>query len=98
MAINYSELVKSLIEEQAKIQQSSEISLEIIFEDLRKHYLLVQVGWHNNHWIYGCLLHYDDKSYSLTDCISFAIMKRLNINNSLTFDKHFSQAKFTKLP
>jgi len=52
MAINYSELVKSLIEEQAKIQQSSEISLEIIFDDLRKHYLLVQVGWHNNHWIY----------------------------------------------
>jgi predicted nucleic acid-binding protein len=41
---------------------------------------------------------YDDKSYSLTDCISFAIMKRLNINNSLTFDRHFSQAKFTKLP
>jgi hypothetical protein len=59
MAINYIELVKSLIEEQAKIQQSSEISLEIIFDDLRKHYLLVQVGWHNNHWIYGCLLHLD---------------------------------------
>jgi hypothetical protein len=42
MAINYIELVKSLIEEQAKIQQSSEISLEIIFDDLRKHYLLEQ--------------------------------------------------------
>ncbi|NCR42387.1 MAG: type II toxin-antitoxin system VapC family toxin [Microcystis aeruginosa W13-11] len=41
---------------------------------------------------------YDDKSYSLTDCISFAIMKQLNINNSLTFDKHFSQVNFTKLP
>lgn len=41
---------------------------------------------------------YDDKSYSLTDCISFAIMKRLNINNALTFDKHFSQAGFNKLP
>jgi hypothetical protein len=67
MAIHYSELVKSLIEEQAKIQQSSEISPEIIFDDLRKHYLLVQVGWHNNHWIYGCILHLDiinNKIYS----------------------------------
>jgi predicted nucleic acid-binding protein len=41
---------------------------------------------------------YNDKSYSLTDCISFAIMRQLKVNNSLTFDKHFSQAGFTKLP
>ena len=39
-----------------------------------------------------------DKSYSLTDCISFVVMKRLGIQTSLSFDKHFVQAGFEKLP
>jgi len=40
----------------------------------------------------------NDKSYSLTDCISFTIMRQLNINNALTFDQHFAQAGFQKIP
>lgn len=39
-----------------------------------------------------------DKSYSLTDCISFVTMKRLGISTALTFDAHFVQAGFSKLP
>ncbi len=41
---------------------------------------------------------HDDKSYSLTDCISFIVMSRLNIQMALTFDKHFVQAGYQRVP
>ena len=39
-----------------------------------------------------------DKAYSLTDCISFVVMKQRVIRAALTFDRHFTQAGFEKLP
>jgi uncharacterized protein len=38
-----------------------------------------------------------DKSWSLTDCISFVVMDRRNIREALTAGHHFSQAGFTLL-
>jgi predicted nucleic acid-binding protein len=39
-----------------------------------------------------------DKDYSLTDCISFVVMKMFRIETAFTFDQHFVQAGFQKLP
>lgn len=41
---------------------------------------------------------YQDKRYSLTDCISFIVMKQFGLRIALAFDKHFAQAGFNKEP
>jgi predicted nucleic acid-binding protein len=38
-----------------------------------------------------------DKEWSLTDCISFAVMQRRGIWQALTTDHHFEQAGFERL-
>ena len=40
---------------------------------------------------------HDDKEWSLTDCISFQIMRREGIQQALTADHHFEQAGFEVL-
>jgi predicted nucleic acid-binding protein len=38
-----------------------------------------------------------DKTWSLTDCISFVVMQRLGLDRALTLDHHFEQAGFEVL-
>lgn len=38
-----------------------------------------------------------DKDWSLTDCISFTVMKGKGINKAITSDHHFEQAGFERL-
>jgi predicted nucleic acid-binding protein len=38
---------------------------------------------------------YQDKDFSLTDAISFAVMERLHISHAFSFDRHFAQYGFT---
>ena len=39
----------------------------------------------------------EDKAWSLTDCSSFRIMRRMRISDALTYDHHFRQAGFNAL-
>lgn len=41
---------------------------------------------------------HQDKNYSLTDCISFVVMRDEDINTAFAFDHHFVQAGFSKEP
>ena len=38
-----------------------------------------------------------DKSWSLTDCVSFVVMRDRGLTEALTADRHFEQAGFTLL-
>lgn len=49
---------------------------------------------HRARWIID---RYDDKDFSLTDAISFAVMERLGIPFAFTFDHHFTQYGWTVL-
>lgn len=40
---------------------------------------------------------YDDKNFSLTDALSFAVMERLRITQAFTFDQNFAQFGFRLL-
>ncbi|MBA3315039.1 MAG: type II toxin-antitoxin system VapC family toxin [Planctomycetota bacterium] len=47
-------------------------------------------------WDFFC--RHADKRYSLTDCISFVLMRDRGIRQALAFDRHFEQAGLERLP
>jgi uncharacterized protein len=57
------------------------------------------VGAEEELWRRGADLYHarHDKQWSLTDCISFVVMKQHGITDALTGDHHFEQAGFAAL-
>lgn len=41
---------------------------------------------------------YSDKEWSLTDCVSFATMRKYGLRTAFTFDPHFKQFGFATIP
>lgn len=40
---------------------------------------------------------HEDKKYSFTDCTSFVLMEKLNVERAFVFDKNFEQYGFSTL-
>lgn len=40
---------------------------------------------------------FSDKKMGFTDCVSFALMKKYKIQNVFSFDRHFTDAGFTRI-
>lgn len=60
----------------------------------------VEVVWHTSQVFdkaFAMFKKYDDKEWSLVDCISFVVMREKGIKQALTFDSHFQQAGFTSI-
>lgn len=76
---------KKAVETGKRLRESSSVDIiHISEEDVEK-------GWE-------MFLKYDDKGYSLTDCISFVIMQKMKMIEALTLDTHFKQMGFKVLP
>lgn len=59
---NYRTAVKTLIEQYADfLSADKSVETQIIMDEVRDHYQLVNVGWDDVHRIYGCLVHLDIK-------------------------------------
>jgi predicted nucleic acid-binding protein len=66
------------------------VALETI-GDLRAGQSIVRVRERDERRAEEILTHYDDKDFSLTDALSFAVMERLGIRVAFSLDRHFAQ-------
>lgn len=59
---DYRTRVQELLQEYASPRSSSlGTETQLVFDTAHDHYQLVNVGWHNNHRVYACVLHIDIK-------------------------------------
>lgn len=83
--LNSRKLHSKAVEVGTLLLESSDIAMVEIDRDL------FQKGWQD-------FKKYYDKSFSLTDCLSFIVMKQKKIDKALTLDIHFKQVGFQVFP
>lgn len=44
------------------------------------------------------MISHEDKRWSLTDCITFVLMRELEVRDAFTFDRNFAEAGFRTQP
>lgn len=59
---------------------------------------LVHVDRDLFHAVFELFSQRPDKRYSLTDCVSFVLMRKRGIVRAFAFDRHFEQEGFTREP
>ena len=66
---------------------------EVVIQDLWKNHLVTieEISMQDQANAMEILRTNDDKTYSLCDALSFAVMRRLRIGRAASFDRHFKQ-------
>lgn len=75
----------------------SDIARRVLFDIDRSSTTIVRVSQRDEQHAREILTRYTDKSFSLTDATSFAVMERLRIRHAFSFDDDFSQYGLTVL-
>ncbi len=81
----------TVLRRRVSFKKASEVGKKLLKSSLAE---IVHVSADDFESAWTLFLKYDDKKLSFTDCVSFAIMRKLSIRNALTFDKHFQQMGF----
>lgn len=58
----YRAIVQTILGEYSARRSTTEIESQCIFDLQRDHYQIVNVGWENQHRVYGCVIHLDIKN------------------------------------
>ncbi|MBI5652371.1 MAG: type II toxin-antitoxin system VapC family toxin [Chloroflexi bacterium] len=89
------ELITLLI---SPLRMPRSIAIEFI-EELKSatHIQIVHINAGLDRQAWEMFKRHQDKEWSLTDCVSFVLMKEQNIVEALTSDHHFEQAGFVRL-
>lgn len=77
---------------------NSQIALRALHEIDRSATTIVRVTVEDERQARAVLATYADKTFSLTDALSFVVMARVGITTAFTFDRHFAQYGLSTLP
>ena len=73
------------------------VQFSFYLEKLRDGTLVEKITDENLYLAWSMYETFSDKQWSMIDCYSFVVMKKYDIKQALTTDKHFEQAGFERL-